>query len=204
MVAKKSARSQDILQALALMLESSRGRITTAALASELGCSEAALYRHFPSKTKMFEGLIDFIEETIFARVGGILNDEPDAINQCYRIISLTLAFAEKNPGISRLLNGDALAGENERLQQRVAQLFNRLETQLKQLLREAELSQQLDIKPSITIAVDLMMSLLEGKISQFVRSDFKLAPTTHCQQQWSALSETIYGRACSTPYCRR
>jgi len=196
MVAKRSARSQDILQALALMLESSRGRITTAALAAELKCSEAALYRHFPSKTRMFESLIGFIEETIFARVNGILNDEPDAINQCYRIISLTLAFAEKNPGISRLLNGDALAGENERLQQRVAQLFNRLETQLKQILREAELSQQLDIKPSITIAVDLMMSLLEGKISQFVRGDFKQAPTTHWQQQWSALSETIFGRA--------
>jgi len=195
MVAKRSARSQDILQALALMLESSRGRITTAALASELGCSEAALYRHFPSKTKMFEGLIEFIEETIFARVGGILNDEPDAINQCYRIISLTLAFAEKNPGISRLLNGDALAAENERLQQRVAQLFNRLETQLKQLLREAELSQKLDIKPSITIAVDLMMSLLEGKISQFVRSEFKQLPTTHWQQQWLALSDTIFGK---------
>jgi TetR/AcrR family transcriptional regulator len=195
MVAKRSARSQDILQALALMLESSRGRITTAALASELGCSEAALYRHFPSKTKMFEGLVDFIEETIFARVNGILNDEPDAINQCYRIISLTLAFAEKNPGISRLLNGDALAGENERLQQRVAQLFNRLETQLKQLLREAELGQQLNIKPSITVAVDLMMSLLEGKISQFVRSEFKQLPTTHWQQQWLALSDTIFGK---------
>jgi TetR/AcrR family transcriptional regulator len=195
MVAKRSARSQDILQALALMLESSRGRITTAALASELGCSEAALYRHFPSKTKMFEGLVDFIEETIFARVNGILNDEPDAINQCYRIISLTLAFAEKNPGISRLLNGDALAGENERLQQRVAQLFNRLETQLKQLLREAELGQKLNIKPSITVAVDLMMSLLEGKISQFVRSEFKQLPTTHWQQQWLALSDTIFGK---------
>jgi TetR/AcrR family transcriptional regulator len=180
MVAKRSARSQDILQALALMLESSRGRITTAALASELGCSEAALYRHFPSKTKMFEGLVDFIEETIFARVNGILND---------------LAFAEKNPGISRLLNGDALAGENERLQQRVAQLFNRLETQLKQLLREAELGQQLNIKPSITVAVDLMMSLLEGKISQFVRSEFKQLPTTHWQQQWLALSDTIFGK---------
>jgi TetR/AcrR family transcriptional regulator len=177
------------------MLESSRGRITTAALASELGCSEAALYRHFPSKTKMFEGLLEFIEDTIFARVNGILNDEPDAINQCYRIISLTLAFVEKNPGISRLLNSDALAGENERLQQRVAQLFNRLETQLKQLLREAELSQKLDIKPSITIAVDLMMSLLEGKISQFVRSEFKQLPTTHWQQQWLALSDTIFSK---------
>ena len=194
MVAKRSSKSQDILQALALMLESSRGgRITTAALALELGCSEAALYRHFPSKTKMYEGLIDFIEETIFARVRGILNDEPDAINQCYRIISLTLTFAEKNPGISRLLNGDALAGENERLQQRVAQLFNRLETQLKQLLREAELSQQLGINPSITVAADLMMSFLEGKISQFVRSEFKQAPTQHWREQWALLENQLF-----------
>ena len=84
MVAKRSSKAQDILQALALMLESSRGaRITTAALASEIGCSEAALYRHFPSKTKMYEGLIEFIEETIFARVNNIINDEPNAINQC-------------------------------------------------------------------------------------------------------------------------
>jgi TetR/AcrR family transcriptional regulator len=193
MVAKRSAKSQDILQALALMLESYRGRITTAALASELGCSEAALYRHFPSKTKMFEGLIDFIEETIFARVGGILNDEPDAINQCYRIISLTLAFAEKNPGISRLLNGDALAGENQRLQQRVAQLFGRLESQLKQILREAELGQNLQLNLSINVVVNLLITLLEGKISQFVRSDFKQAPTDHWQQQWSALSDTLF-----------
>ena len=123
MVAKRSSKAQDILQALALMLESSRGaRITTATLAAEIGCSEAALYRHFPSKTKMYEGLIEFIEETIFARVTNIINDEPDAINQCYRILSLTLTFAEKNAGISRILHGDALAGENERLQQRVAQ----------------------------------------------------------------------------------
>ena len=196
MVAKRSARTQDILQALALMLESSRGRITTAALAAELNCSEAALYRHFPSKTRMFEGLLEFIEETIFARVNGILNDEPDAINQCYRIISLTLAFVEKNPGISRLLNGDALAGENERLQQRVAQLFNRLETQLKQILREAELSQQLYINPSISVGVDFMMSLLEGKISQFVRSDFKQHPTQDWQDQWPLLAEQLFSRS--------
>ena len=193
MVAKQSARSQDILQALALMLETNRGRITTAALASELGCSEAALYRHFPSKTKMFEGLIDFIEETIFARVNGILNDEPNATHQCFRIISLTLTFAEKNPGISRLLNGDALAGENERLQQRVAQLFGRLESQLKQILREAELNQNLQLNLSINVVVNLLITLLEGKISQFVRSDFKQAPTDHWQQQWSALSDAVF-----------
>ena len=156
MVAKRNSKAQDILQALALMLESSRGaRITTAALASELGCSEAALYRHFPSKTKMYEGLIDFIEETIFARVNSIINDEPDAINQCYRILSLTLTFAEKNAGISRLLHGDALTGETKRLLHRIAQFFSRLESQLKQIVREAELNQGIIANPSPAIAVD-------------------------------------------------
>ena len=197
MVAKRSSKAQDILQALALMLESSRGaRITTAALAAEIGCSEAALYRHFPSKTKMYEGLIEFIEETIFARVTTIINDEPNAINQCYRILSLTLTFAEKNAGISRILHGDALAGENERLQQRVAQLFSRLESQLKQILRQAELNQGITINPSPAIAVDLMINLVEGKISQFVRSEFKQRPTQHWQQQWSLVAEQLFEQA--------
>lgn len=194
MVAKRSSKAQDILQALALMLESSRGgRITTAALASELGCSEAALYRHFPSKTKMYEGLIDFIEETIFARVTTIINDEPDAINQCYRILSLCLTFAEKNAGISRILHGDALAGENQRLQQRVAQLFSRLESQLKQIIRQAELNQGITINPSPAIAVDLMINLVEGKISQFVRSDFKQPPTQYWPEQWALLENQLF-----------
>lgn len=197
MVAKRSSKAQDILQALALMLESSRGaRITTAALAAEIGCSEAALYRHFPSKTKMYEGLIEFIEETIFARVTTIINDEPNAINQCYRILSLTLTFAEKNAGISRILHGDALAGENERLQQRVAQLFSRLESQLKQILREAELNQGITINPAPATAVDLMINLVEGKVSQFVRSEFKQRPTQHWQQQWSLVAEQLFEQA--------
>ena len=102
MAGKRGSRAQEILQALARMLEASRGgRITTAALAAEVGVSEAALYRHFPSKTRMYEGLIEFIEETIFARVRSIVSDEPDAVNQCYRILSLVLTFSEKNPGIS-------------------------------------------------------------------------------------------------------
>jgi TetR/AcrR family transcriptional regulator len=196
MVAKRNSKAQDILQALALMLESSRGaRITTAALASELGCSEAALYRHFPSKTKMYEGLIDFIEETIFARVNNIINDEPDAVNQCQRILSLTLTFAEKNAGISRLLHGDALTGETERLRHRIAQFFSRLESQLKQIVREAELDQGIIVNPSPAIAVDLMINLLEGKISQFVRSEFKQHPTQYWQDQWPLLAEQLFSR---------
>ena len=194
MAGKRGSRAQEILQALARMLEVSRGgRITTAALAAEIGVSEAALYRHFPSKTRMYEGLIDFIEETIFARVTTIINDEPDAINQCYRILSLCLTFAEKNAGISRILHGDALAGENQRLQQRVAQLFSRLESQLKQIIRQAELSQGITINPSPAIAVDLMINLVEGKISQFVRSDFKQPPTQYWSEQWALVSDQIF-----------
>lgn len=194
MVAKRSSRSQDILQALARMLEASRGgRITTAALAAELGVSEAALYRHFPSKTRMYEGLIDFIEETIFARVSAIINDEPDAINQCYRIIGLTLTFAEKNPGISRLLHGDALTGETIKLHERIDQFFMRLESQLKQVLREAEIRQGLKINAPVSITVDMLMVLLEGKISQFVRSDFKQLPTQYWSEQWPLLQDQLF-----------
>ena len=141
----------------------------------------------------MYEGLIDFIEETIFARVTTIINDEPDAINQCYRILSLCLTFAEKNAGISRILHGDALAGENQRLQQRVAQLFSRLESQLKQIIRQAELNQGITINPSPAIAVDLMINLVEGKISQFVRSDFKQPPTQYWSEQWALVSDQIF-----------
>ncbi|MDG2018596.1 MAG: nucleoid occlusion factor SlmA [Porticoccaceae bacterium] len=194
MVTKRSSKAQDILQALALMLESSRGgRITTAALATELGCSEAALYRHFPSKTKMYEGLIDFIEETIFTRITTIINDKPDAVSQCHRIISLCLTFAEKNAGISRLLHGDALTGETERLHHRIAQFFSRLESQLKQILREAEISRGLRVNPSVSVATDIMIVILEGKISQFVRSDFKQPPTQHWPEQWALLENQLF-----------
>jgi TetR/AcrR family transcriptional regulator len=194
MVAKRSSRAQDILQALARMLEESRGaRITTAALAAELGVSEAALYRHFPSKTRMYEGLIDFIEETIFARVSTIISDEPDSINQCYRIIGLTLTFAEKNAGISRLLHGDALTGETTRLHQRIVQFFDRLESQLKQILREGEIRQGLKLNVSVSVAVDMLLVVLEGKISQFVRSDFKQPPTQYWSEQWSLLKQQLF-----------
>src|SRR5690606_11558534 len=126
---KKIPRRQQILEALAQMLEASPGeRITTAGLARTVGVSEAALYRHFPSKSKMFEGLIEFIEETVFSRVTLILSEEPDAAVRCEKILGLLLAFAERNPGISRILTGDALAGETERLRNRVAQLYERLE----------------------------------------------------------------------------
>ena len=194
MAGKRGSRAQEILQALARMLEVSQGgRITTAALATELGVSEAALYRHFPSKTRMYEGLIDFIEDTIFARIRTIIDDEPDALTQCYRILTLVLTFSEKNPGISRILNGDALTGETGRLHERIAQLFDRLESQLKQTLRESEVRDGLRLKVSVSVAANLMLVSAEGKISQFVRSGFKQPPTQYWPDQWPLITAQMY-----------
>jgi len=122
----KYSRKDRILQALAHMLEAKPGeRITTAALAREVGVSEAALYRHFPSKAKMFEGLIEFIEETLFQRVSRILSEEGTAIVRCEKILALLLTFCDKNPGMTRILTGDALVGETDRLRHRITQFFN-------------------------------------------------------------------------------
>ena len=194
MTSKKGYRAQEILQALARMLEVSKGgRITTAALASELGVSEAALYRHFPSKTRMFEGLIDFIEETIFGRVTTIIKEETSAEDMCFRILTLLLTFAEKNPGITRILNGDALTGETQQLHQRVAQFYDRLESQLKQVLRESQVRDGTPIAVPLTTAVNLMLCAAEGKIHQFVRSDFKNRPSAHWQEQWQLLALSLF-----------
>lgn len=186
----KVSRRQQILESLALMLEQSPGsRITTAALAKEVGVSEAALYRHFPSKSKMFEGLIEFIEETLFARVNLIINDESDALQRCNNILFLLLTFAERNPGITRILTGDALTGETEKLRQRVAQVFDRLEAQIKQILREAEMREGLRPALPMTAAANLLIAAAEGRIAQFVRSEFKRPPTEFWDDQWPVLT---------------
>lgn len=186
-------RREQILQALALMLEEDSGkRITVAALAKQVGVSEAALYRHFPSKARMFEGLIEFIEETLFARITRILEDEPEALPRIGALLTLLLAFAEKNPGLSRLLGGDALTGETARLRVRIHQLFERLETQIKQILREAELREGRRPSLSVSAAANLLLATAEGRISQYVRSDFKRRPTEHWDAQWTLLSTQL------------
>lgn len=172
------------------MLEASPGaRITTAALAKQVGVSEAALYRHFPSKTKMFEGLIEFIEESLFVRASAIAADaEISGLQKCENILKVLLVFTERNPGITRILTGDALAGETERLHSRVVQVFDRLETQLKQILREAELREGIKFELSIASLVNLWLASVEGKISQFVRSQFRVTPTSQWDEQWAYL----------------
>jgi TetR/AcrR family transcriptional regulator len=194
MTTKKSSRRQQILEALAEMLEVNPGeRITTARLAQQVGVSEAALYRHFPSKSKMFEGLIEFIEETLFSRISIIVAEEPQAISRCEKILTLLLTFSERNPGITRILTGDALAGESERLRTRVAQLFDRIETQLKQILREAEIREGLRSELPIAIAANLMLATTEGRISQFVRSEFKRLPTENWTNQWTVVIQGLF-----------
>ncbi|AMX03862.1 nucleoid occlusion factor SlmA [Microbulbifer thermotolerans] len=194
MSSEKINRRQQILQALAHMLEASPGaRITTAALAKEVGFSEAALYRHFPSKSKMFEGLIEFIEETVFSRISLILQEEPAALGRCQKILHLLLAFCERNPGITRLLTGDALTGETERLHGRILQFFDRLETQMKQILREAELREQLRPALPLGAAANLLLASAEGRIIQYVRSGFKRKPTEYWSEQWPVLTAGFF-----------
>lgn len=192
----KISRRQHILQCLANMLEQEPGsRITTAALAREVGVSEAALYRHFPSKAKMFDGLIEFIEETIFTRTNRIVAEEPQAILQLEKCLTLLLGFAERNPGISRLLTGNALTGETERLHQRVNQLLEKFEMQLRQIIREAEAREGLRPTVTASASANLLMAIAEGRIAQFERSGFKRLPTENWSEQWAMVAPHLLYR---------
>ncbi|MCF6210679.1 MAG: nucleoid occlusion factor SlmA [Gammaproteobacteria bacterium] len=194
MANNKSSRAQQILETLAQQLEASPGqRITTAALARELGVSEAALYRHFPSKARMFEALIEFIEETVFGLINRILDDQSTAQARCEAILGVLLGFSAQNPGLSRILVGDALTGENERLRTRIMQFYSRLETQLKQVLREAESKGELPVGNPSAASANLMLAAVEGRMNQFVRSGFSQSPLQRWEQQWGLLSASLF-----------
>jgi TetR/AcrR family transcriptional regulator len=190
----KSSRAQQILEALARQLETHPGqRITTAALAREVGVSEAALYRHFPSKARMFEALIEFIEDTVFGLVTRILNEHTTAPARCEHILGVLLGFAARNPGLARILVGDALTGENDRLRIRISQFYDRLETQLKQILREAESRNELPVGNPSTATANLLLAVAEGRMNQFVRSGFKRSPLERWEQQWGLLAASVF-----------
>ncbi len=192
---RKIPRRQIILEALASELEKSPGgRITTAALARATGVSEAALYRHFASKAKMFEGLIEFAEESVFARINKILEDEKSTRVRCAQIIYLLLAFADRNPGITRVLLGDALVGERTRLHTRVEQFFARLETQFKQILRESRLREQKQRQAQeIELGASLMVSLIEGRMHQYLRTRFRASPLEQWEGQWRLIEPALF-----------
>lgn len=186
-------RKQQILQALALELEQHPGqRITTAALARSVGVSEAALYRHFPSKAKMLEALIEFSETSVFGLINQILAQEQDVFERLEKIIAVILGFSAKNPGITRVLLGDALIGEDERLMKRTDQFFQRIETQLKQVLREGELKQQLAYQGNVSHFAEILSGFTEGQMSIYVRSRFKRSPLQHWQTQWPYLIKSL------------
>jgi TetR/AcrR family transcriptional regulator len=183
---KPGERRVQILQALAMMLEQPGAeRITTAALAARLEVSEAALYRHFASKAQMFEGLIEFIEQSVFTLVNQILErDATDADagrRQAARIVTMLVQFAEKNPGMTRVMVGDALVYENERLQQRMNQFFDKIESTLKQCLRGG-----VDAAESATPTVDaqvrasVLTGFVVGRLQRFARSGFRRSPSEH------------------------
>jgi TetR/AcrR family transcriptional regulator len=181
---KPGERRVQILQALATMLEQPGAeRVTTAALAARLEVSEAALYRHFASKAQMFEGLIEFIEQSVFTLINQISEREPAGSAQAAKVVAMLLQFAEKNPGMTRVMVGDALVFENERLQQRMNQFFDKIESTLKQGLRSG-----LDGEGSATPTLDaqvrasLLTSFAVGRLQRFARSGFKRLPSEHLE----------------------
>ncbi len=189
----KSSRRQQILEALAAQLEQYPGeRITTAKLAASLNVSEAALYRHFPSKARMFEGLIGFAEDTVFGLIRRIVEEDKNALSRIEKIMTLLLGFSAKNPGISSVLVGAALTGETERLPQRVSQFFDRLETQFRQILRERELTLTEAGGRPVNETANLLLAIIEGNMQQYVRSSYRQSPLTGWEQQWRLIADLL------------
>jgi TetR/AcrR family transcriptional regulator len=189
MATKPGERKLQILQTLAQMLEKpSAEKITTASLAAKLDVSEAALYRHFASKAQMFEGLIAFIEETIFGLVTKIGTEHASGLAQTEAILTMLLGFAKKNQGMTRVLIGDALVNENERLQLRINQLHDRLETTLKQALRFAISQKEIPEDVDVAAHANLLLCYVAGRWQQYAKSGFKRDPMEFWSAQWKQL----------------
>jgi TetR/AcrR family transcriptional regulator len=185
-MARTGERKAQILQTLAAMLEDPKGeRITTALLAARLEVSEAALYRHFASKAEMFEGLIEFIEQTVFTLVNKIQAEEADPMKQVESTVTTLLAFAQKNPGMTRVLIGDALVNEDERLLARVNQLLDRLEATLRQSARLATTTGALPSDWDVNAYANAVLAFVLGRWHQFAKSGFRRAPLDGWPQQW-------------------
>lgn len=187
---KPGERRVQILQALAAMLEQPGAeRVTTAALAARLEVSEAALYRHFASKAQMFEGLIEFIEQSVFGLVNQLVEREPDGNARSRKLVTLLLQFGEKNPGMTRVMVGDALVHENERLQQRMNLFFDKIEAALRQNLREVALVAQV-ATPTVDAQADAsaITAFCVGRLQRFARSGFKRSPSEHLEHSLALL----------------
>jgi TetR/AcrR family transcriptional regulator len=182
-------RRIQILQTLAGMLEHPRGeKITTAALAARLSVSEAALYRHFASKAQMFEGLIGFIEQTVFGLINQITTQEEHGLRQVQAIVRMLLTFAEKNPGMTRVLTGEALVGEHERLQERINQMVDRIEASLRQCLKVAVTQAAFPADADIPGRVALITATVQGHWHRYARSGFRKLPSDNIDAQLRVL----------------
>ena len=190
MVTKTGERKLQILQTIATLLEQPKGeKITTALLASKLELSEAALYRHFASKAQMFEGLIEFIEQTVFGLVNKIVAEETSGLLQAEGIVAMLLGFAQKNRGMTRMLIGDALVNENERLQARINQFLDRVEATLKQALRIASTQGELDATIDAGVHANVLLCYVIGRWQMFGKSGYARDPLSQWPQQWIILS---------------
>lgn len=187
---KPGERREQILQAVAAMLEQPGAeRITTAALAARLGVSEAALYRHFASKAQMFEGLIEFIEQSVFTLVNQLAEREPDPVARSRKLIVMVLQFGEKNPGMTRVMVGDALVFENERLQERMNQFFDKLESSLKQNLRDAAAAGGAAMPlADAQVRASVIVAFMVGRLQRFARSGFKRMPSEYLDASLSTI----------------
>ena len=185
-------RRQQILQMLAEMLQMPAiEKITTAALAARLDVSEAALYRHFASKAQMFEGLIEFIEQTLFTLLNRIADSQESGVAQLEAMLLVLLGFAEKNPGMARVLTGEALVHENERLQVRINQLVDRIEATLRQALRIAMAQQEINI-PQVNVTANLLLCFVVGRWQLYVKSGFRRQPAADYVEIWALLRTAL------------
>jgi TetR/AcrR family transcriptional regulator len=188
-MAKPGEKRLLILQTLAAMLENPKGeKITTAALAARLECSEAALYRHFASKAQMYEGLIEFIESSLFGVINQISAEEAQGLQQVEHILALLLNFAERNRGMTKVLTGDALVNENERLQARINQLLDRIEAALKQALRVAATQEQISANADFGGLANILLCYVIGRWQQYAKSGFTREPMANWAQHWPML----------------
>ena len=186
---KPGERRLQILQTLAAMLEDPKGeKVTTAALAARLDCSEAALYRHFASKAQMFDGLIEFIETSVFGVINQISAEETQGLRQVEHILALLLSFAQRNRGMTRVLTGDALVNENERLQARINQLLDKIEAALKQALRVAATQDQISANADFGGLANVLLCYIIGRWQQYAKSGFSREPAAQWAQQWPML----------------
>ena len=188
---KPGERRIQILQALAAMLEQPGAeRVTTAALAARLQVSEAALYRHFASKAQMFEGLIEFIETSVFSLLNQITDGPHPPLDKARRMITVLLQFAERNPGMARVMVGDALVFENDRLHQRMNLFFDKVEASLRQVLRDAAAAQS-SATPTVDAQVQasLWVSFVVGRLQRFARSGYKRSPLEHLDASLALLT---------------